>query len=341
MDSFRRDLNWQEAGKWMWQRPTGHGSIRDLDHDECGIARNVYDEIKATNEILFRGEKINGLAKRYSPLGKSVARTRDHIKILAKIAEALFFYGDKGKHFWDKLILKSAPQKLLSTLNIGDEEAIGCLLEKICGAQLNEGTLRDFFDQNKPLGDAFERLKGNRQLVLAGLSSPEKRKLRDLLIFFLHNYSTRKFSTLLVSMSTEIEVAIEFASREKDGRGGCVIAGFLPPRWHDRAVRLTDIEGCHEMLCRIELPLESFVNHKHAEVALVGAIFPHYVIWLMDINNKVIIWNPGIFEASEMARCKIPTHGIPIDQTDFMRRLSEETAFVCGLERRDERDVEI
>jgi hypothetical protein len=341
MDSFQKDLNWQEAGTWMWQRPTGHGCISDLDYDECGVARNVYEEIKATNEILFRGERINGLAKRYSPLGKSVARTRDHTKKLAKIAEALFFYGVKGKQFWDDSFFTPEAMEILKNLNIDDSEAIKYLLGFICNTDESQAALHVYFKRNKRLQTAFGRLNVRGNSVLGVLSRTDKRKLRDLLIFFLHNSSSSKFRTPLVSMSTEIKVAAGFASTEKNGRGGCVIAGFLPPRWHDRAVRLNAIDGCSEMLFRIELPLESFVNHKHAEVALFGAIFPNYVIWLMDINNKVIIWNPGIFEASEVARCKIPNHGIPIDQTDFMRRLGEETAFACGLERCDESDVEI
>ena len=61
----------------------------------------------------------------------------------------------------------------------------------------------------------------------------------------------------------------------------------------------------------------------------------------MDIKNKVIIWNPWIFEVEEMERGQIPWSGIPIDQTDFLKRLGKETAFACGLARDEGSDIEI
>jgi len=327
------DIRWQDCDVWSWRTPDDNKRLRILEIGEIDDVQKLFKQIEITSEVLYRGDNLGNLARTYdSKSNKSNVPGAVSESRLAEISEKLFFFGQKGKVFWDKSILNQNACKLLLDLNMCIEKSLERLVQKICHL-ISSKTSKVAKSENisQPLRDAFNKLRENGREVLNMLDFSEKKALRDLLIFYLHNCSTSMFSTSLISLSPDIEVALRFASGRDGTDSGCVIVAFLPPKWQDRAARLTNTCRYREILNRIGLPLEKFVHDKDAEIALFGAIFPHYTVCLLDIQKKVVIWNPEIFKASEMKRDKIPWEGIPIDQTDFLNRLGKETAFACGL----------
>ena len=199
-------------------------------------------------ECLFRGEKR-------ARLGDRLCKNKE--ASWGSIAEGLFYFGEKGKHFWraDAILHQEECMRWKCiTRNISDlsEECFDHVLQQIDSVmRLETDETRAFCRKNSDLARCCASVEGRRGLVdlFQCLPSRTKRWVRDLFIYVIHNFSNEWFSsyTPFVSTTPSAGRAERFAiSKSREGDGPCVIYLFLPNSRSDTTLnwelRSSDLE---------------------------------------------------------------------------------------------------
>ncbi|MEJ8756799.1 hypothetical protein WG947_07335 [Pontibacter sp. H259] len=290
--------------------------------------------------LLYRGEQQQNIHQR---LFAGATCRRDELPY-----DRVFYFGEKARHF---SIDNFNPEErnYLRHINDCSDATFTFIFERIANvlttprnkSRIYQNTsiaFRDFF---------LNRYNLNRFLSKANSAyTPEtKLKLRDYYLYFLHGAGQEgvRDETILVSTSTNSQVARRFAgyrsrnSREENNITRLRFHYFIPKPFHNFAVSPWII-GHH--LCIVEaLQLPTFRVHglypNQQEVAVKGALFPHYILGVDLIGERRFIINPNIAHISEQDFFSVSTNGIPVDQSDF-----NSTIFDTGYKRWGETDGE-
>lgn len=327
-----------QTKEFKWVVPTEY-DLRDMDGDECRLAIKILkalgnSEVSNPTEILYRGEKLSNLSRRYDP---HTNKNIPNVLKLQRICLALFYFGDKAKLFWGDQILKTSSVKLLKNINSDDISTIKVLVKKIDEIITKQGknSVREFVRNNKDFCDSIAPLRRESYWNYEKLTECKSlRIVRDTLAFVLHNYSSNIFDSPFVSATPDLKCAINFGKSQKKAKdNACIITVFLPKKLHNRVIRSNTIESYPKLLdSSLKLP-KSFIENQHNEVGFFGVIFPQYILNLINLTEKTVVWNPLLLDLkNETIECT-RLNGFNFDQNEFWSRLHKETLLASGMER--------
>jgi len=136
--------------------------------------------------------------------------------------------------------------------------------------------------------------------------------VRDYYLYLLHNLNSDKDS-LFVSTSFDKDVAIRFSNSR-----GVIFYYLLPEPIYHYGVSVLSNQIGNDVCQNVQLPIykDNFYPDEK-EVAIKGALFPHFILGLWDIENEVFIVNPHVFEQHKNHISHIPRKGLMIDKTLF------------------------
>ena len=175
-----------------WSRPLESGNPLKLEkaqRDKADAFIKAATEIVAKSgiEILFRGETRARLGERLC-LDSSAA--------LSKVASGLFYFGDKGKHFWKEELRRRQEETrtkwdtVVGSINDLSLKSFDGLLHHI-DSILKLDKSHCFRAENVELCRIIENKSERTDLTkrFDGLSQADKRWVRDLFIYIVHNFS--------------------------------------------------------------------------------------------------------------------------------------------------------
>ncbi len=288
---------------------------------------------------LFRGETRRRLAVRLRC--NPEASMKD-------IATGLFAVGDKGKHFW-KAAMRSRLEetdhswpKAISDINDLSPDAFRGLVNILRGILVRDSLPVHQFKSTNP---AFSNIITNREKacglisMYSTLSDAEKRKVRDLFLYIVHNYSShyKKTYTPFVSTTSDLNSAKTYANQNIEAEDNpCVICLFLSKRHERQVIQSDSLDGPSDILLKkgfagISKPIFS----KEEEVAFLGAIYPEFVYAIINLNEKAIYCNPLILKVSHDAKDDVWVRGLPVDRDGFEDDVRDNTGYTGWVEYND------
>jgi hypothetical protein len=293
-------------------------------------------------ELLFRGERLARLGERLC---------RDESATVSKVATGLFYFGEKGKHFWNEGMRRRQEEERTQwdtvVRNIDDlsVESFEQLLRHLAGI-LKLNAAQNFRTENPDFSQIIEGESGRTDLAgrFDEFSCTDKRWVRDLFIYVTHSFSRREYKTYtpFVSTTPEFSRAKCFAKKgAKKDEKPCVISLFLHAGQVDRVLRSKDLPSYSTRLSTLGFPPINRLFFEEKEVAFFGAIFPQTIFAIVDLKAKAAFWNPTVFDVPLDAGADVWKEGLPVDQTDFERFMGEQTGYAKGVERSATGDKEI
>jgi hypothetical protein len=115
---------------------------------------------------------------------------------------------------------------------------------------------------------------------------------------------------------------------------------FLPRTQLDPVLRSAELKKESAKLAGLGFPPVNSLFFGGPEVALFGAIFPHWLFAICEPGSKSALWNPAVFKVQPTDASEIWKTGFRIDQEDFERRL-KGTGYKRGFEQGPDGSKEI
>lgn len=320
-----------------WSRPLeseGSENLGDAQREKASAFLKAATEKASKNgiELLFRGETRARLGERLC-LNSSAA--------LSKVASGLFYFGDKGKHFWKEDLCRRQEEirtkwdTVVGSINDLSLKSFDGLLHHI-DSILKLDKSQSFRAENVELCRIIENKSERTDLAkrFDGLSRTDKRWVRDLFIYIVHNFSRpdHKAYTPFVSTTPDFKHAELFTRKESACSDPCVICLFLCAKHTNRVFRSNGLPSYSIRLKGVGFPSITRLFFEENEVAFFGAVCPHFVFAIIDLNSKTAFWNPAVFDVTCDAGADVWSNGLPIDQKDFERHLGERTGYAKGIE---------
>lgn len=165
----------------------------------------------------------------------------------------------------------------------------------------------------------------------------KKEKLRDYYLYLLHRFGSRQqLATNLsffVSTSEDEEEAKDFALSKEKKKRSVVFVYMVPEPLYKYGVNRLVLNKVYEEYSNTGMPLyKSELYEESQEIAIKGALFPHYILGLQDLENDNFIVNPYVFEQPNSRLVKIPLMGLEIEQNDFDQMIND-TAYTGYVRR--------
>lgn len=322
-------------------RPDEYGDIgtAQLSKEERQQLQVLWDNLIPAYEknqfrIVFRGENKKNLK------GK-LFRQYDNYSH-EKMYNKLFYFGEKAKCYFKQ--------------SLDNQQQKPDYLQHICDT--SDTTYNFIFDQiNKILTGYYDFRKGNQEAICRFKESEvefskffclttnkdvfikliddklieqhSKEKLRDYYFYLLHTFGSRKqLATNLsffVSTSEDEEEAKRFAlSREQEKKRSVLFVYMVPEPLYKYGVNRFVLNKVYEEYSNTGMPLyKSELYEESQEIAIKGALFPHYILGLQDLENNNFIVSPHIFEQPDAGFIKVPSKGLWIDQKDFDQMIND------------------
>lgn len=321
--------------------------VRPDEYDDKGIAQLseekrkqlqvVWDKLIPAYEenqfrIVFRGENKKNLEKKlFRP---------DEDYHPGKMYNRLFYFGEKAKHYF-KYNTDNQGQKPNYLQHIRDT---------------SDTTYIFIFDQiNKIFTGFYEFSQGNRQAISKFKESEpkfsnfffstnkkerfieiinekvtdqiKKEKLRDYYLYLLHTFgSSQQLATNLsffVSTSEDEDEAKYFALSQEKKKRSVVFVYMVPEPLYKYGVSRSVLNSLYEEYRDTGIPLYKTELYDSKEIAIKGALFPHYILGLQDLKNDIFIVNPHVFKQPSSRLVEIPLRGLEIEQNDFDQMIND------------------
>lgn len=235
----------------------------DIDSNKRIIFYNKIDDLlkyasknKAT--LLLRGEDRDNLKK--------------HLNSNYPEYELIFQVGIKAKNYIKDKVKPNHPIKNIHSAN---KTTAKWIFEKYSSFK-NGAFDKDYF------------ITGNKAAFVSKVEASQS--LIDYYLFGLHTESSENLVNYISSTPIP-EVALHDASNEK-----MIILFWVNENKRDLYFNKEKLISNEEVLKKIGLPLikDSFYPEEN-EYAIKGAIFPHFIIGLFDLNSNSLIVNPWLF----------------------------------------------
>ncbi|QJB56559.1 hypothetical protein [Pseudodesulfovibrio sp. zrk46] len=277
------------------------------------VEKSKADEIM----FLYRGDRQRDIKKRLS--GQTLTD--------------LFFFGDKARHFFkDK---HADDRDYLNGINDCSRKTFREMFDRIAGI-----VKRERFKERLPAPFVnFFAVKGNESAFcnsVQNIATEENRlKVRDYYLYLLHtggSAGVRK-ETVLVSTSTQHEMTRHFSCNSKrEIKDSSIVHYYLPRPYEFHCIAPWLLSANYSIVTDIGLPT---YNPKglfpdQFEVAVKGALFPHFIIGVWLRTEKRFIVNPAILTTPECDFEYASQHGLSIDQSNFEKLLTR-TNYLRGV----------
>lgn len=281
-----------------------------IDSNEYPKIRDFFQEIDNANakgdcKILFRGEKEFDYGAENIPLifklgskphtsyikNKQDLQKRGCLKSIDDISEGTFEW------IFDK-ITKALKVKSLRKISTKDSRML------------------EFIQKEQAFIDYFNSTKKEKFIESINIASARFNKLliRNFYLYLLHTHGKtiiNKGLTFFSSTSTDFETAKYFSN------GGMVIICWIPKPFELCGISIQEVKEIGAHLSSFNLPsYSSDIFHEQNEFALLGGIFPQFIIGYKLIKDDSIILNPYLFEQENLNKNMIQ-NGLDIDQSDL------------------------
>lgn len=274
--------------------------------------------------LLYRGDEVRNIKKKIFLGDEEYSKT--------KLLEELFFIGDKARHLYldadakNRLALKGLNdcsfetfEYIFDKMNSMCRAGVGGRVEKCTSdyfrSYFKSSGVSCFLDIIKQVDDEYCLLK-----------------IRDYYLYILHTAGTQgvRPETMLVSATTNEKVAQQFSRCDKKNKGKILIHYFLPAPFYRLAVAPQLLEfGSHEsIVTQFGLPTYEprGLFPEQQEVAVKGALFPHFILGVELIDENLFVVNDAVREISAENYGNVLKYGFGIDQKDFLKRV-KNTAY--------------
>ena len=273
--------------------------------------------------ILYRGDARAGVLERLNETSLS----------------SLFFFGDKAKHYFANF-----DKEGLSLRGINDcsADVLEFMFNEI-GDVIYKSSLKEavkYCTNSKFRRFFIERSNCNKFVssILGLGSNIEMLSARDYYLYFLHAAETRTVSkeTTLISTSTDQKVALKFAKgrKKKNECAGIVIKYFVPRPYRFHCISPLIVNEHHKIVAKVQLPTYQpqgiFPDEK--EVAVKGALFPHFITSVSLLSEHKEIINPAILHLNQQDVENAVKCGLPVNQDDFEELINSTgySGYVCS-----------
>jgi hypothetical protein len=316
--------------------------------DEWNLIKNLCDELikseKAEHvKIVFRGENKDSLKNKLSS-------DED-----GQFFNKLFLFGDKAKYFFspecfekyrssdrqkNQLFEQSSRDYLLNINDSSDKtfQFIFNQLKKIFTTSYHSGgdnhkVISKFSNQNPEFCEFF-RCQENPNNFLEKINSFDaeaKIEFRDYYLYLLHTFGEHQYQPIsfFVSTSANKDTTAEYFARGEKTSKPIIIVYFVPEPFYPYGMSLSLALKFNEKYKDVEIPFyKSDFYPESSEISIKGALFPHYILGIYDLDQKTFIVNPHIFSnKSNKPIKKIIQEGFDIEQNDFKTMVAEKTKY--------------
>ncbi|NDV27580.1 hypothetical protein [Desulfovibrio sp. JC010] len=306
---------------------------------------NVQTEsnVKKFIKYLSQKEKENEILQCYR--GEEEKNLKDRItNNPQEVYQYLYEIGDKCRHlFMDDYFTNTRAH--LTNIEDCSPKTLNFIYDKIsyvvCNSRLQQ-KVRDHCPLNfiKYFKEASNKTSFTNNISEIN-SLPNQLIVRDYYLYFLHvagSQGIRKES-ILISTSKRLRTAINFAhgwknhsmvyGREgkpnKNSSGKIVYHYFVPRPFEFYAIAPWTITSIHNTVKNLMLPTYNpgGLFPQQQEVAIKGALFPHFILGVHKLDTDEFITNPYLENISQNDFDRISKFGFNIDQSDFEERIKE------------------
>lgn len=299
---------------------------------------------KSELTIVYRGEKKQRLRKQFG--------AKSHFSQRSSFLR-LFYLGQKGKFYfyhYDKRHRSRNYLRYINDISYRTFRYIFTRLDRILSmssydreprfSKTKKRTVSKFMKDNSEFTEFFLNKENLPRFVeqVEALNVKEKEQVRDYYLYLLHTFGADGISLLsfFLSSSEELKEAKKFAlSRTHRERKAIVIVYFVPKPLREYGVNLSIIQAFNENMGRWGFPVYATDWYpKQKEVAIKGALFPHFILGFHDLEYNYFVVNPHIFEQPEHLLDCVPKDGLIINQENF-EEMIRSTSYAGYVERRD------
>ena len=269
--------------------------------------------------LLFRGEEQRNVKRRLFGVDSKFES--------GEMFQRAFYFGEKARHF--SVDHSDGDRSALTDINDISDHTLEFIFERIANViniperryhvlKNTSSKFREYFFEPSNRRDFLERVNGAH-------TSTDKLKVRDYYLYWLHTAGSPgiRLETHLVSTSIEKRIARYFSTVKKSTKDNFIFHYFIPKPFHLHAISpwLSD----HHQLVVSDCGLPTYKSlglyPNQKEVAVKGALFPHFILGVELVAEKKFVVNSHAQHIHEYQYEEISKSGFPIDQTDFAERI--------------------
>lgn len=277
--------------------------------------------------LVYRGEEIKNIKKR---LFKVPGNGTDN-----ELFDKLFLLGDKARHL--HLDSNANDRGALTGLNDCSQKTFEYIfrrLQNICQGSMSQQVIehtsrkfQNYFLDDNNISNFFASAK-------RAFNDKSLLKIRDYYLYLLHAAGSEgvRVETTLVSTSTNIEIAYQFSRLHRNTKNKVVFHYFIPAPFYKLAIAPWVSEHHQSIVVSCCLPTYKpygLFPHQN-EVAVKGALFPHFIIGVELLDKKQFLVNSHALELDEKHFDSITRSGFDIDQSSFAQRILDTAYLAYG-----------
>jgi hypothetical protein len=248
--------------------------------------------------ILYRGENTEFLEKKYNK------------EDIFEIARYIFNIGEKADHFLTRSIAENEYETLISEF----KNLIDKLKKKSYDRYFLKYDIKNF------------------ENIINDLNESDFINYKKLFFYYyslLHN-KDRQEDSMVVSTSCSRLIAESAATHNRKYKSGIILYLFAPNRLlkNGYIIKQTKINELNKLDSEIsklirdkDYPRIITYENKENEFFIFKVIFPHFILGIELLEEKVFIPNPEIFKESELET--VLENGLSLDQSKFGEYINE------------------
>ena len=305
----------------------GDSDLRSLSSCEMETFKNLCNHLNLSQsskkvQIVYRGESKENLSNKLNEQYGT-----------QKFFEYLFVIGEKAKYFWSQTRTSLENLNYLKSIEDTDNETFKFIFNEFNSILVrgnsnifeNRARRLDEFKETQPdFISFFSNVRNLKKFLKKTNGVDNKIQLRDYYLYLLHTFNLDKIS-FFVSTSFKRKVARRFAhERFAPSKKGIIFYYFLPEPIYRYGVSSSSLQVGQSLWTSQGLPIytQNFYP-KQYEVAVKGALFPHFILGLFDLESDSFVVNPHVFKQEDQHVPLIPQQGFFIDQENFDDTIKE------------------
>lgn len=269
--------------------------------------------------LLYRGEEQRNVNRRlFSDQSDFVS---------AEMYERAFYFGEKARHF--SIDQFDEDRNFLTGINDCSDETLGFIFDRISNV-INAPERRNLVLKytSKKFREYFDTPSNKAMFVESinrAYTSQTRLKARDYYLYWLHIAGSPgiRAETPLVLTSVDQKVARGFSKVERNPKDKFIFHYFIPKPFHTHAIAPW-VSDHHQWIvtgCGLPTYKSLGLYPRQREVAVKGALFPHFMIGIELVSEKRFVVNSHLFNVDLEDFEQVSKRGFPIDQRDFAERI--------------------
>ena len=291
-----------------------NGELVDLNNSDKETIKKILDTLMSSNNVLYRGVNSEYLSDRFC---KNKSKFNE-----SKVLVRLFYFGDKSQHFLN-VSRNDIPPKNLKTIEDCSVETGKYIFDKFKSLAKSKNPKIIRFIKNQPIFEYFNKKNNPNRIAFSKGINNGGQLVRDYYLAILPTAGRVSIAnkSLHISTSTKYKVAREFSGSSE----GSYVILFI----ERKNISLETKEYRDSLLKQNNLPLFNenlAIFESQSEVSVRAGMYPHNILGVFNIKDKIFIANPHIFNScnKNIDFCKT---GLYINQFDFAVKIALETEY--------------